>query len=447
MPPSDETWVPEWEPEAPEEKAARRLTPLPPEGSGTEEKGADPGEAEPIGPDLGDGKVFDSRTSQHQALAEEVKEADAREHRQQAVAAAIPGVDSGILGFEDVTGRSSMATEEVEAAEQAHASDLVRRVLSAVGMVAVVVLALYLGGAWTTTLIVLTMMLALVEFYSAIRAAGYRPVALMGLLGVTGAGVAAHLSGLAAAGAVLVGAVGLTLLLYAATARRMPVENASLTLLGMIWVSLLCYGVAIGRAPDGVLLLVWVLLLNTTFDTSAYVVGRSFGTRQLSPSLSAKKTVQGLVGGVIATLALAAIFSTLPQLSALSLLQALWLAAAVSVLAPVGDALESAVKRSMDIKDMSSFIPGHGGVLDRIDGFAAGVSRRLLRVLAASNCSESADGPQGRTDGGTAGAGAAPGTVPGGLLPRGSPPSSDPRRHIRPRTWYALAGSGREVYS
>lgn len=355
MPRSDETWVPEWEPE---EERSSRLTSLPTGTSGEEEAGED----------LADEDIFDSRTSQHRALAEEVMKADSREHRQQAVSAAIPGVDSGILGFEDVTGRTAMATEEVEAAEQAQSSDLVRRILSAVVMVALVVLALYAGGAWTTVLMVAAMMVGLIEFYTVVRSLGYRPMALMGLVGVAGAGVATHLSGLGAAGGVLVGVVGLTLLFYAAVARKMPVENSSLTLLGMIWVALLCYGVAIGQAQDGVALLVWVLLLNSTFDTFAYIVGRSFGSRPLSPSLSAKKTVQGLVGGVAATVVLAAIFSTLPPLSSLSLSQALYLAVVVSVLAPLGDAVESAVKRSAGIKDMSSFIPGHGGILDRIDG-------------------------------------------------------------------------------
>ncbi len=356
MSPPDKTWVPDWEPE---EGTVSRLTPLPTEV---------PEEPAPDVEELESGDVLDSRTSQHQALAEEVMAANAREHRQQAVAAAIPGVDTGILGFEDVTGRAGMATEDVEAAEQAHSSDLVRRIISAVVMMATVVIALYLGGVWATALIILTMAVGLVEFYAVVRSAGYRPLALMGLLGVVGAGLASHMSGLGAAGAVLVGACGFTLLFYTAVARRLPIENLSLTVLGMMWVSLLCYGVVIGQAPEGIALLVWVLLLNSVFDTSAYVVGRSFGSRPLSPSLSERKTVQGLAGGVIGTLVAAAIFSTLPPLSSLSLAQALYLAGVVSVFAPLGDAFESVVKRSMGIKDMSTFIPGHGGILDRIDG-------------------------------------------------------------------------------
>ena len=356
MSPPDETWVPEWEPDEQAIPKLRRV-PTAEESAAEESEGA-----------LADDHMFDSRTSQHQALAEEVMEADSREHRQQAVAAAMPGVDSGILGFEDVTGRTAMATEEVEAAEQAHSSDLVKRTVSAVVMVSVVVLALFLGGPWLTGLITLAMVVGLVEFYMAVRSVGHRPVALIGLLGVLVTGVGAHMAGLAAAGGVLAGAVGLILLFYVASGRRMAVENATLSALGMIWISMLAYGIVVGRAGDGVVLLVWVLLLNSVFDTAAYVVGRSFGTRPLSPSLSAKKTVQGLVGGIVGTFALAAILSTLPQLSVLGFYQALFLAGVVSILAPFGDGVESAVKRSMDIKDMSSFIPGHGGILDRIDG-------------------------------------------------------------------------------
>ncbi len=357
MKPTDLPWVPDWEPD--EEQSFR--------GSGdrpaTEESGA--GESGAV---LTNENVFDSRTSQHQALAEEVMEAEAKEHLQQAVAVAIPGVESGMLGFEDVTGRIGMATEEVEAAEQAHSSDLVKRAISALVMVVAVVMALYLGGIWLTGLLLVTVTVGLVEFYLAVRSVGYRPMPLLGLMGALGAGVGAHLSGLGASGGVLMVAVALILLFFAAAARRMAVENSTVTVLGMMWVSLLCYGVAIGRAEEGVTLLVWVLLLNSVFDTAAYVVGRAFGTRPLSPSLSEKKTVQGLVGGVVATFVSAAIFSTLPLLSILTLYPALYLAAIVSILAPLGDAIESALKRSIGLKDMSSFLPGHGGILDRIDG-------------------------------------------------------------------------------
>ena len=352
MEPPDTTWVPDWEPD-------EEPTPIKPV------RRTESDEPDPVL--TGEG-VFESRTTQHQALAEEVMEAEAKVHRQQAVAAAIPGVESGMLGFEDVNGRTGMATEDIEAAEQAHSSDLVTRIVSAMVMVGVVIVALYLGGAWLTGLVLVTMALGLVEFYMAIRSVGYRPMALLGLIGALGAGVGAHMSGPGSMGGVLVGAVALVLLFYAVTSRRLALENATLTLLGMIWISLLSYAVVIGGAEDGVALLVWVLLLNSVFDTAAFVVGRGLGNRPLSPSLSAKKTLEGLLGGVVATFAIAAIFSTLPTFSVLTLYEALYLAAVVSVLAPLGDGMESAVKRSIGLKDMSSLLPGHGGILDRIDG-------------------------------------------------------------------------------
>ena len=248
MKPTDLPWVPDWEPD--EEQSSP--------GSGDRPSIGNSGAGE-SGAVLTDENVFDSRTSQHQALAEEVMEAEGKEHLQQAVAVAIPGVESGMLGFEDVTGRIGMATEEVEAAEQARSSDLVKRTISAVAMMVVVVMALYLGGIWLTGLLLVTMVVGLVEFYLAVRSAGYRPMALLGLLGALGAGVSAHLFGLGASGGMLAAAVALILLFFVAAARRMPVENSTVTLLGMMWMSLLCYGVAIGRAQEGVTLLVWVL--------------------------------------------------------------------------------------------------------------------------------------------------------------------------------------------
>ena len=352
MKPPDTTWVPDWEPD--EEPTPIRPAPR-----------AESDEPDPV---LTGENIFGSRTTQHQALAEEVMEAEGKEHRQQALAAAIPGVESGMLGFEDVTGRTGMATEDVEAAEQAQSSDLVTRVVSAMVMLGLVIVALYLGEVWLTGLILVVMVAALVEFYMAVRSVGYRPMALLGLAGALGAGVGAHMSGLGSMGGVLAVAVALVLLFYAAASRKMAVENGALTLLGMIWISLLSYAVVIGRAEDGVALLVWVLVLNSVFDTAAFMVGRAAGSRPLSPSLSSKKTVEGLLGGVVATFAIAAIFSTLPAFSVLTLYQALSLAAVVSVLGPLGDGMESAVKRSIGLKDMSSLLPGHGGILDRIDG-------------------------------------------------------------------------------
>ena len=101
-------------------------------------------------------------------------------------------------------------------------------------------------------------------------------------------------------------------------------------------------------------------------DTGAYYTGRAFGRHKLAPNISPGKTWEGAVGGMLASLLMAALAHRwfFPELS---LKAALPLAAVMNVLGVVGDLTESALKRSADAKDAASFLPGHGGFLDRLD--------------------------------------------------------------------------------
>ena len=134
-----------------------------------------------------------------------------------------------------------------------------------------------------------------------------------------------------------------------------------------------------GGSREALLLLLAVIVVS---DSAQYYTGRAFGRRPLSPTISPKKTVEGAVGGVVfGTIAMAAggafVFATPIWLLAL-------LGAAVSLLGIVGDLFESLLKRSAGVKDSSNLIPGHGGVLDRIDSwlFAAPVYYVFVRFVA-----------------------------------------------------------------
>jgi len=115
----------------------------------------------------------------------------------------------------------------------------------------------------------------------------------------------------------------------------------------------------------GTFLLLW------TNDTGAYLVGRSLGRTKLLPAVSPKKTIEGLVGGIALTLGVAwglsLVWTELPLKD--------WLICAllVSVTATLGDLLESAFKRARGVKDSGKVLPGHGGILDRFDGFLLSV--------------------------------------------------------------------------
>lgn len=118
------------------------------------------------------------------------------------------------------------------------------------------------------------------------------------------------------------------------------------------------------RIPLGILLLVWCS------DTFAYVFGRLMGKHKLMPSVSPSKTIEGAAGGFICTLILSWILQMYwPQFSFH------WLEAGilVALMCPLGDLVESRMKRSLDIKDSGGLLPGHGGILDRFDGFLLSV--------------------------------------------------------------------------
>ena len=125
--------------------------------------------------------------------------------------------------------------------------------------------------------------------------------------------------------------------------------------------------------------LLFVLLLVWLADTGAYFAGRSFGRRKLAPAVSPGKTWEGVAGGVLATLALAyALWLSLGLGETLGLMLATVLVTLVSVL---GDLFESMLKRTRGIKDSGVLLPGHGGVLDRIDSLTAAIPVfALLRV-------------------------------------------------------------------
>jgi len=140
---------------------------------------------------------------------------------------------------------------------------------------------------------------------------------------------------------------------------------------GVAYVAMPCLAMAWLRAMpgEGRATLLWVLALVWATDTGAYIAGRGLGGPKLAPRISPNKTWAGLIGGMIAAAAvgLAAAF-LVPDVPAWI---AVPLSAALAVVEQAGDLFESAVKRHFGVKDSSRLIPGHGGVLDRVDGLLA----------------------------------------------------------------------------
>jgi phosphatidate cytidylyltransferase len=226
------------------------------------------------------------------------------------------------------------------------------------------------------------MVLSLGEFYSTLRSRGYKPVALFGFVAVIAGAIGAHAGGADALASTLVFGTLAVALFYSVVVRRDPLENAAVTILGMVWVSLLSFAIIIGRAENAVELILLLVLLTAFFDIAGYFVGRSFGRRFIAPFVSPRKTVEGLIGGIVVTTALAAILSTIPAYDFMGLGGAILVALVIAVFAPLGDAAESVVKRALDTKDMGSILPGHGGMIDRIDALYVGQEQAGLRAFS-----------------------------------------------------------------
>jgi len=124
----------------------------------------------------------------------------------------------------------------------------------------------------------------------------------------------------------------------------------------------------------GFVALILILLVVWATDIGGYFAGRGIGGPKLWPRVSPKKTWAGAIGGFAASLVVAAGFAAFSKMDPpLKLAPLLLLGAALSIASQLGDLFESAVKRRFGVKDSSHLIPGHGGLLDRLDGFVAAV--------------------------------------------------------------------------
>jgi phosphatidate cytidylyltransferase len=118
------------------------------------------------------------------------------------------------------------------------------------------------------------------------------------------------------------------------------------------------------RDVHGLDLLIWVFIVTWSTDIGAYFAGRRFGKRKLAPAISPNKTVEGLWGGIAAATVFGGIWAQLTGLGVALLAFPPFLAVA----AQLGDLFESGMKRRAGVKDSGRWLPGHGGVLDRLDG-------------------------------------------------------------------------------
>ncbi|HEY7949191.1 MAG TPA: phosphatidate cytidylyltransferase [Acidimicrobiales bacterium] len=261
-------------------------------------------------------------------------------------------------------------------------------IATGLGFAAVAVACFELGSVATLVLSTVVVVLAAAEAYAAFRRAGSHPATLLGLVATGAVMITAYTKGVSALPLVLVLLVITSMVWYLVGAERgSPVAGISATILGFAWVGLLGSFAGLLLAPSqypqrhGVAFLFGAAVATVAADVGALIIGGWRGRHPLAPKVSPHKTWEGLVGGtVFAIVASAAITG---QVHPWTPSKAAVLGLVVAVLAPVGDLCESLLKRDLGLKDMGSLLPGHGGVLDRVDGllFVLPATYYLVRVL------------------------------------------------------------------
>jgi phosphatidate cytidylyltransferase len=226
------------------------------------------------------------------------------------------------------------------------------------------------------------------EFYLALQKRGFQPATALGL--VSGALVlaAGYYEGEGAMPAMLALATFASFLWFMtvpAGHRRNVTANLGLTLLGIVYIPLLAgYAlVTLTQFPQGRELVLSIVGLTIAYDVAAFLVGYLMGSRPLAPKISPKKSWEGAIGATLVVI-LIAIGAVAPAVDLLDTMgRSVGLAVVVAIFAPLGDLAESLIKRDLGIKDMGSILPGHGGVLDRIDSilFVAPAAFLYLRLI------------------------------------------------------------------
>ncbi len=250
------------------------------------------------------------------------------------------------------------------------------RLASALVMIPAALLVVWLGGVWFAGFVAIAAALMCWEWgrlVGRLRGTGDAILFLaMGFASVLAAELAAPLVGL------MLMALGILAQWLLARGRD---ERPLWTAAGLAWILLPSIGfVWLRAAPSGLVLCFWALAVVWATDSAAYAAGKSLGGPRLAPRISPNKTWSGLAGGIVGAMLAGLATGLLVPGSPLPMLIAL--SGGLAVVEQIGDIAESFAKRRFGVKDSSGLIPGHGGLLDRLDGMLAVVAvLALLQIL------------------------------------------------------------------
>ncbi len=238
-----------------------------------------------------------------------------------------------------------------------------------------VALACFAAGTVASMVIVcLVVLLATAEAYAAFRRAQYHPATLLGLVAVLSLLIETYNKGVAALPLVLVLVVAGSFIWYLARVEPAaePVSGISSTVFVFVWVGAFGSFAALLLNPNlfpdrhGIAFVLAAIIVTVADDVGSLLVGAAMGRHQLAPSVSPNKSWEGLIGGAVVAILVSVV--VVHFIHPWTLSKAALYGVVVAVVAPLGDLSQSMIKRHLGLKDMGRLLPGHGGILDRVDG-------------------------------------------------------------------------------
>jgi phosphatidate cytidylyltransferase len=240
-------------------------------------------------------------------------------------------------------------------------------VITSVTLLVIAIICALIGPVAFFILVVALCTAALYELFNGLKQSGRRPFVLFALPAAIAMMTVAFFESFRLLGVVVAVTVfGSFLVALRPKRGATPMSDTAWTVLSVLWIGGGAAGaVAILVLEDGIFLLIAFALSVAADDIAAYFIGTRFGKHKMAPSISPAKSWEGFAGGIGGALLGAWAFFVL--IHGLDPLHGLGLGILIGLLAPVGDLIESMAKREIGIKDSGTLLPGHGGVLDRLD--------------------------------------------------------------------------------